>query len=167
MMTVVMIIILAIFVYLSYYFHFFSNNNEESFATTTTTDLGIFDANVGGEEELDHEENEEEEEAFKFYFFWASWCPYCQKAKKVWKQFIGTKCQERKNDALYVVAKKSVICIDVDCSESTGESGGLMKIYRVEKFPTFVFDRFGTKKNMPMSGNVSVSDFEDFIQKNI
>ena len=63
------------------------------------------------------------------YGFFADWCPHCKVAKPEWN-----KISEKYNNKL--INGRKVLFIDVDCTKESTESTELMKLYKVEGFPT-------------------------------
>lgn len=53
--------------------------------------------------------------SLEIYFFFADWCPHCKTAKPEWDAF------KRKNNGT-VVSGYLVECIDVNCTEDSGEN---------------------------------------------
>lgn len=63
------------------------------------------------------------------YFFHVDWCPHCKKALPDWNQFTSQYNGKEVNG--YIIK-----CIDLNCTDETGDVTSAINKYSIESYPT-------------------------------
>jgi len=63
------------------------------------------------------------------YLFYADWCPACKRAKPEWNSF-------RDQYDKRVINGYKLSCVEIECSDESGETADLVSRYNITQFPT-------------------------------